>query len=199
MRLELSYVKPISQRISDGYRRTVLRGDEVLVTVRGTLGGVAPSPSSCIGFNISREVAMIALVEPRLASLVATFIASDALQKWIMRRTRGIAYTGINIGTLKQLPIPIPPIAEQYQILEAVERYISVAGATGATAMANVQRCRSLKQSILKWAFEGRLVDQDSSDEPAPVLLDRIRAERQSSDGKPRKPRARRNAKSTSS
>lgn len=179
LRLDLDYVKPISKRISDGYQRTVLQGDEVLVTVRGTLGGVVATPTACVGFNISREVAMIALVEPRLTSLVATFIASDGLQNWIMRHTRGIAYTGINIGTLKQLPIPIPPLAEQPRIVEAVEQHISVAGATEASAIANVRRCQSLRQSILKWAFEGRLVDQDPNDEPASILLERIKAERE--------------------
>lgn len=178
LRLDLDYVKPISKRISDGYQRTVLHGDEVLVTVRGTLGGVVATPPTCVGFNISREVAMIAFVEPRLASLVAIFIATDALQNWIMRHTRGIAYTGINIGTLKQLPIPIPPLAEQSRIVEAVEEHLSVASATEASAIANVRRCQSLRQSILKWAFEGRLVDQDPNDEPASVLLERIRAER---------------------
>ena len=121
---------------------------------------------------------MIALVEPVLAPGVATFIGSDALQKWILRRTRGIAYTGINIATLKQLPLPVPPMAEQARIVEAVGHHLSIASATEATSVADVRRCQSLRQSILKWAFEGRLVDQDPTDEPASVLLDRIRAER---------------------
>jgi type I restriction enzyme S subunit len=190
LRLDLDYVKPISRRVSDGYRRTVLQGDEVLVTVRGTLGGVAATPATCVGFNISREVAMIALIEPRLTSLVAIFIASDALQNWIMRRTRGIAYTGINIGTLKELPIPLPPLAEQSRIVESVDRQLSVGDATEASAVANVLRCRGLRQSILTWAFEGRLVDQDPTDEPASVLLERIRAERASAtDTPPRRAR----------
>ncbi len=175
---DFGYVKPISKSISNSYQRTVLRGGEVLVTVRGTLGGVVAVPPRCVGFNISREVAMIALTEPLLAPLVATFIASDVLQKWILRRTRGIAYTGINIATLKRLPIPVPPLAEQSRIIEAVEHHLSIGTSIGRTTDASVRRSRSLRQSILKWAFEGRLVDQNPADEPASVLLDRIKAER---------------------
>ena len=172
LRLDLDHVKSISNHISGAYQRTVLRGGEVLVTVRGTLGGVVATPQACIGFNISREVAMIALVEPILAPVVAMFIGSDALQKWILRRTRGIAYTGINIATLKQLPLPVPPMAEQARIVEAVGHHLSIASATEATSVADVRRCQSLRQSILKWAFEGRTY------EPASVLLERILAER---------------------
>lgn len=40
-------------------------------------------------------------------------------------------------------------------------------------------RCARLRQAILRWAFEGRLADQDPNDEPASVLLARIKAERQ--------------------
>jgi len=74
--------------------------------------------------------------------------------------------------------IPLPPIDEQIRIVEALERILS--GIRHLEDQTTVQRCRAarLRQSILKWAFEGRLADQDPTDEPASVLLERIRAER---------------------
>ncbi len=60
LHLERDHVKRIDPEIANEFKRTFLRGGEVLVTVRGTLGGVVVVPDDCNGFNISREVAMIA-------------------------------------------------------------------------------------------------------------------------------------------
>lgn len=77
------------------------------------------------------------------------------------------------------LPIPLPPLAEQRRIVAEVERRLSVIDELVAAVEANLKRAERLGQAILKRAFEGRLVPQDPSDEPASVLLERIRAERE--------------------
>ncbi len=159
LRIDLDDVKRISPEIAGNYRRTFLKGGEVVMTVRGTLGGVAVVPPQCTGFNVSREVAMLALVEPYMAHLITLFIASAPLEEWLMRRTKGIAYTGINIETLKALPIPIPPIIEQHRIVAEVDRRLSLLRETEAQVDANLQRAERLRQSILSGAFAGGFRD----------------------------------------
>ena len=195
LRLDLEYVKPISERIEKEFVRTRLIGNEVLITVRGTLGGVAVVSSACRGFNITREVAMIALVDERLGPAVATLIASPLLQAWMLRRTKGITYQGVNIETLKMLPIPLPPLPEQARLASQVARCLSVADETQLDANRDATRCTHLQQSILNWAFEGRLADQDPNDEPASVLLARIKAEREARAAE--KPKASRSIRGT--
>lgn len=81
------------------------------------------------------------------------------------------------------LPVPLPPTSEQEQITAEVERALSIVAAADYQIQANLKRAARLRQSILKRAFEGRLVPQDPTDEPADKLLERIRQERATTNG----------------
>ena len=82
----------------------------------------------------------------------------------------------------KTLFSPLPPLVEQNRIVAEVERRLSVVQQAEATVEATLKRAERLRQSVLKRAFEGKLVPQDPSDEPASVLLERIRAEREAAE-----------------
>jgi type I restriction enzyme S subunit len=87
----------------------------------------------------------------------------------------------INMTKLGRLPIPVPPIEIQKQIVEEVERRLSVVEAMEKTVANGLARGERLRQAILRKAFAGELVPQDPNDEPASILLERIRAERSNS------------------
>ena len=97
------------------------------------------------------------------------------------------------------MPLPLPPLAEQRRIVAEVERRLSVIQQAEAAVEANLTRAERLRQSILKQAFSGKLVPQDPDDEPASILLERIRAEREAAEAAAksnRKPSRRRSSKS---
>ena len=84
----------------------------------------------------------------------------------------------LSVRKVSNLFVPLPPLAEQSRIVAEVERRLSMVQQVEATVEANLTRVERLRQSILKLAFSGKLVPQDPSDEPASLLLERIRAER---------------------
>ncbi len=84
----------------------------------------------------------------------------------------------LNKTRVQNLPLALPPIAEQKVLVAEVDRRMSVLREVEAEVDVNLKRASRLRQSILKCAFEGKLVPHDTSDEPASKLLERIREER---------------------
>jgi type I restriction enzyme, S subunit len=79
---------------------------------------------------------------------------------------------------LAKSTVPVPPMREQQQIVAEVEQRLSVVDAEERAIDAALKQAARLRQSILKRAFDGKLVSQDPSDEPAERLLERVRADR---------------------
>jgi type I restriction enzyme, S subunit len=100
----------------------------------------------------------------------------------------------ISMTTLKTLPIPALPLAEQRRIVSAIEGEVSVLDALAAAIEQASRRSGQLRRAILQRAFTGRLVTQDPNDEPASVLLERIRAERAAAATPPKRSRKRASA-----
>jgi len=84
----------------------------------------------------------------------------------------------INMTKLRALPIPSPSVEEQERLVAGLEDRLSMVDNLECSVEANLRRAASLRHAILKKAFEGKLVPQDPNDEPASVLLERIRAAR---------------------
>ncbi|PKN13105.1 MAG: hypothetical protein CVU69_03665 [Deltaproteobacteria bacterium HGW-Deltaproteobacteria-4] len=87
--------------------------------------------------------------------------------------TTNIAH--LSLGRLSTVEFPLPPYTEQLRIVAEVERCLTIVANAEAQVDANLRRADRLRQSILKQAFSGQLVHQDPNDEPASVLLERIR------------------------
>jgi type I restriction enzyme S subunit len=99
----------------------------------------------------------------------------------------GVGINHLGADKFSSVLVPLPPWSEQLRIVADVDRRLSVIEELETQIKADLKRADRLRQAILKRAFEGRLVPQDPDDEPASVLLERIRAERaQRENSKPR-------------
>lgn len=192
LRFENDGMKRIAPSLSAQYARTVLRGGEVLVNVRGTLGGVAVATAEMKGWNVSREIAVVAIDKERAsAEYVALWIASDESQRWLGAMKKGVAYVGINIEDLRMLPVRLPARDEQDEIVRRVHSCLKLADRIDARCAAAKEQARRLAPLTLDKAFRGELVPQDPNEEPATELLARIAAARSVPAGasQPRLPR----------
>ena len=88
----------------------------------------------------------------------------------------------ISTGKVGNFLVPVPPLAEQKRIVEKIEELLPHIEKYGKTeskvSKLNAEFPEQLKKSILQWAIQGKLVPQNPEDEPASVLLERIRAEK---------------------
>ncbi len=91
----------------------------------------------------------------------------------------GTSWPNINTEILKQTVFPIPPLEEQKEIIHRVEQLFAFADKIEARYIKAKTMLDKLPQSILAKAFRGELVAQDPNDEPASVLLERIKAEKE--------------------
>ena len=111
--------------------------------------------------------------------IVSYYINSVYGKNWILSVvSQQAGQANVNGTKLKLLTVPMPPEKEQQILVEEVERYLSAADEVEKTITAELKRAEQLRQSILKRAFSGKLVPQDPNDEPASVLLERIKAEK---------------------
>jgi len=164
-------------------KHEVFAGDLVIAALGSTLPrsciipefvGLAIVKADCIRFRPHPDLAV--------ASYLNAALNSEITKKIATRIVHGIGRPRLNQQEIKSLPIPVPSPGEQLRIAAEVERRLSVVQELEAAVETSLKRAERLRQAILKRAFEGRLVPQEPADEPAGVLLARIRAER--ADGK---------------
>lgn len=113
-----------------------------------------------------------------LTQFLLLAVKSSVVREQIVRITRGVAQKKVSLSRFRSVAIPLAPFAEQARAATEADRLLSVADSALETTLREILRLQRLRQSILRWAFEGRLVEQSPTDEPASRLLERIRTER---------------------
>lgn len=91
---------------------------------------------------------------------------------------QSVNLASISLRMIRLMPVPIPPLSQQESIVATIEENLAAADRLKTAVENGSLKAEQLRRSLLTEAFAGRLVPQDQRDEPASVLLERIRAER---------------------
>ena len=158
LRIETEGMKRIAPELSSEYSRTILKGGEVLVNVRGTLGGVAVTAPEMAAWNVSREVAMVPVNPSRVNPVFLSYlIGSSTSQHWLGNVKKGAAYVGINIEDLRLLPVSAPKMDKQLEIVRHLEALQSKIQRLDSIYQQKLVALDALKKSLLHQAFTGHL------------------------------------------
>ena len=199
--INLTDMKYANQSLQFDSAKSLGLGDVLMCRTNGSIRLIGKTAVVKTEFDVSHSFASYLLrfrfTETRiLPKWFHMFATSQLGRSFIERNAASSAgQHNVSLRLIHGMPIPLPPLAEQRRIVAEVERRLSVVQQAEAAVEVGLKRAERLRQSILKQAFSGRLVPQDPNDEPASVLLERIRAEREAAEAAAksrRKPRRRR-------
>lgn len=151
-------LKRIDPKLADGYRRTTLRGDELLLCVRGSTGVVSVTAPELAGANVTRGIVPIVFAPSLLRQDFGYFLmTSEAVQSQIRSKTYGAALMQINIGDLRKIEVSFPSLAEQKILTIKLEELSSETQRLESLYQQKLTALDDLKKSLLHQAFSGNL------------------------------------------
>ena len=122
-KISTASIKYIDRSIGDGFKKTELYGDELLITVRGTTGITALTDIRFNGMNVTRGIAVVRYDRNKINPVyLNAYLNTDESQRYIQEHTRGATLQQINLSDLRVQQIMVPPLALQEQMASFIEQ-----------------------------------------------------------------------------
>lgn len=161
------------------YARLAPQKNDILLAKNGTTGVAAIVDRDCI-FDIYVSLALLRIIGYIISpEYLLSTIASSTIQNYFNSSLKGIGVPNLHLEHIRTTLIPVAPINEQYRIATKLEQLLSFADNIESDKTDLQTTIQLAKSKILDLAIRGKLVPQNPDDEPASVLLERIRAEKE--------------------
>ena len=175
-------LKYIDEEIHEEIKDYTIGKDDLYITVAGTIGDVGIVPDFFDGMNLTENANKLTDISIN-KEFLRLILMSDFVQTQLTKRTTKVAQPKLAIKRILSTKIPLPPLNEQKMIvnklkelLPLIEQYNILDKNLNSL---NAEFPNKIKDSILQEAIQGKLVHQDPDDEPANLLLERIREEKE--------------------
>ncbi len=161
------------------YSRLSPRKNDILLAKNGTTGVAAIVDKDCV-FDIYVSLALLRIVNYIiLPDYILSAISSSTIQNYFNGSLKGIGVPNLHLEHIRTTLVPVPPISEQKRIAEKINELMGLVDVIEENKTDLQTAVKLAKEKILDLAIRGQLVPQNPDDEPASVLLERIRAEKQ--------------------
>ena len=177
--LLLESPKFLSEKINKIQPRSILETHDILTNIVGASIGRTCEYTLVDSANTNQAVAIIRLIAVDMVSYVVKCLNSDYCVNLMFANQVNVARANLSLSSLANFLIPIPPLKEMYRIIAHLD--CSLRHISGIQSSEDELRQLILftKTKILDLAIRGQLVPQNPDDEPASVLLERIRTEKE--------------------
>ena len=172
----------VSRKIASEYERFMTSEGDILLSMTGTkykrdYGFACSAPT---GILVNQRVGKLTPDKDKVDSRFFLLCLQSAgfREQFFVGETGQVSQGNVGSEHIKKCLMPAPSLSEQTEIVRRVEQLFAFADQLEARVKAAQSRINHLTQSILAKAFRGELVPQDPNDEPASVLLERIKAQR---------------------
>jgi type I restriction enzyme S subunit len=180
-RLNLSEVRYVSESIyNNRIERLKPQIGDILYSREGGILGIACILDIDEDVCLGQRMMMFRLNSNVNNKFICYFLNSPFILEHVNNLIGGSAAPHINVGDIKEYPIPFPAPEEQNEIVRRIEMLFALVDKIETRYENTKAILDRLPQAILAIAFRGELIPQNPNDEPASVLLERIRAERES-------------------
>ena len=176
-------IKPDTKKVNEKeflkYKKD-LNESTVLVSINGTLGNIAFYSDEPV--MLGKSACYFNLIFKQLKDYIYLVLNSPYFLEYALSAATGTTIKNVSLQAMNNLLIPFPSITEQNQIVNKIESLNpTLEKYSKQEFLLNILNNSinlTLKKSVLQEAIQGRLVPQDHNDEPASVLLEKIRAEK---------------------
>ncbi|HFL3828656.1 TPA: restriction endonuclease subunit S, partial [Clostridioides difficile] len=178
--IDLSNVKLVDIGVHESQlRRSIGEENDLLISIAGTLGRVAILKKEHLPCNMNQAICFVRVFYEKVnVDYLKYIISSLNIQKSMISKTKTTAQPNLTLEIITDLIIPLPPLAEQKRIVEKVDQLFALIDELDSNKEDLLEVINLTRNQVLQEAIQGKLVEQNPEDEPASVLLDRIKEER---------------------
>ncbi len=176
--INTSGLKYITEEVFAKIQSYTISKNDLYVTIAGTIGVVGEVPEILDGMNLTENAVKVCNISINKTFLCYVML-SELVQQQFQDKTHQVAMPKLALERILGTLIPVCPVKEQQLIVFSIKSALQIADTIEIQKNALFELVSATKSKILDLAIRGKLVPQDPNDEPASVLLERIRAEKE--------------------